>query len=262
MRWWERLLPLVLLTLVVLLSTQSPNLAAQPRPDTNQQIGDRHPLQAYSPFEAALLKSLSTLESQQETRYREQKAADAEWWPPSPSWAVVYVTVAYVIVACFQWFTIRRQANIADLSIKITQRAALGVKRIVADLSRGTVVVFIQNFGSSAASDIHVSVMTIGLNEAPRTLDYGAIAIPDTRNIAQGELMPEVEFAIPIQMEEPLSDTNVEAINAKTGFLYVLGFVKYHDGFERRELVVRYYYEPGPPISVFVSCPQQAARKA
>jgi hypothetical protein len=127
MPWWGLFLPLALLTPILLLSAegQRPNLRAKSRTDTNHEVSDRHPPQlTYSPFEAALLNSLRDLHNQQETRYREQRTADAVWWPPPPSWAVVYVTIGYVVVAVLQWCAIRRQANIAVVATTVAKRHA------------------------------------------------------------------------------------------------------------------------------------------
>jgi len=91
--------------------------------DNHGNANEGHPPQmVQSPFEAALLEELRTIASQQETARREDEANEKRWWPPSPSWAIVYVTVVYVIVASFQWCAIRRQANIAEITLTETSR--------------------------------------------------------------------------------------------------------------------------------------------
>jgi hypothetical protein len=97
----------------------------QPKPDTYHQPDEGHPPQvSYSPFEAAFLKTLSALTDEQKAKDREEQAAEQRWWPPTAPWAVVYVTVAYVIVAAFQLSAIRRQAKIANDTLLEARKAA------------------------------------------------------------------------------------------------------------------------------------------
>jgi hypothetical protein len=101
----------------------------KPKAKNDQKIDKPHPPQMVAtPTESAILKALSGLIDEEKAKYEEQKADDKRWWPPSATWAVVYVTIAYVIVAICQWAAIRRQANIAERSITELERPWLIVQ--------------------------------------------------------------------------------------------------------------------------------------
>jgi hypothetical protein len=80
---------------------------------------DRNPPEVVqsSSFEAQILESLRAIIRQQQTARTEDQANEKRWWPPSPSWAIVYVTFVYVVIAIFQWQAIRRQADVAERAL-------------------------------------------------------------------------------------------------------------------------------------------------
>lgn len=54
---------------------------------------------------------------------REQERADEKrWWPPTPSWAIVYATFFYILVAVGQLWAIYYQATIAKRTITHFER--------------------------------------------------------------------------------------------------------------------------------------------
>jgi hypothetical protein len=94
----------------------------EPTPEAHSDVNKGNPPQVIeSPFESEIAESLRAMEGIQKTARDEDKSNEQRWWPPSASWAVVYVTVAYVFVAIFQWRSIKRQADLADRSAKISQ---------------------------------------------------------------------------------------------------------------------------------------------
>src|SRR5262245_17658256 len=43
--------------------------------------------------ESAIVKALNAFVDEEQTRRRKEKANEERWWPPTASWAIVYVTV-------------------------------------------------------------------------------------------------------------------------------------------------------------------------
>jgi len=114
-------------------AAQSPSATAPSKPPAIQSLktrADVHtdvakgnpPRTLESPFETEIAEALRAIERQQEITRAEDQAREERWWPPSPSWAIVYVTVAYVIVAAFQWWSIKRQADIAERTLTEIER--------------------------------------------------------------------------------------------------------------------------------------------
>ncbi len=82
----------------------------KPTTDHNENINERYPPEVVK-WEIEILEALRAITHEQQTARRENQANEKRWWPPSPSWAIVYVTVGYVFVAILQWGVIRRQAD-------------------------------------------------------------------------------------------------------------------------------------------------------
>jgi hypothetical protein len=131
----------------------------EPTAHNGNDAENRHPPQIIeSPFETEIVEALRAIERQQQTARTQDRANEKRWWPPSPSWAIVYVTVVYVIVAICQWSGIRRQANIAERALtadKIPYVYMLAVDRPTY-LSRGDTHVVqikyrLKNYGGGPA---------------------------------------------------------------------------------------------------------------
>jgi hypothetical protein len=76
-------------------------------------------------FEAAIVKALGSIMNGQESAHKQTEANEEWWrWPPSPSCAMVFVTLIYVGVALFQLGAISRQANIAEKSANAAKLSA------------------------------------------------------------------------------------------------------------------------------------------
>ncbi len=102
-----------------------------PTAGDHDDAGEGQPPQtAKSPFEAELVEALRAMVRQQQTARIEDQANEKRWWPPSPSWAIVYVTVIYVVVAIFTLLAVKRQADIADDSLHQVQRGRISLHGI------------------------------------------------------------------------------------------------------------------------------------
>ncbi|HEY9157885.1 hypothetical protein [Candidatus Binatus sp.] len=106
----------------------------------------RPPQTLKSPFEAELLEALRAIARQQQTVRREDQAKEKRWWPPSPSWAIVYVTVIYVVatviyvaVAIFTLRAVKRQADIAEEIPSIIEAPHISVGMIAHIVEHGGV---------------------------------------------------------------------------------------------------------------------------
>jgi hypothetical protein len=102
----------------------------KPTPDNHHQVDEDegHPPRLIDPAQAEVIEALRVISRQQETARQQDQANEKRWWPPSPSWAIVYVTIAYVMIALFQLVAIHRQANIADRTLKLVERPYLGFR--------------------------------------------------------------------------------------------------------------------------------------
>ena len=87
-----------------------------------------------SPTVTVEIKQENTTESANKSKDVTQDSKDEWMWPPSPAWAAVIVagvsafaTVIYAIISFFQWCAIRRQADIAETSLRKIGRAYLQV---------------------------------------------------------------------------------------------------------------------------------------
>jgi hypothetical protein len=90
--------------------------------DADSQINNRQPPQLIPPsVESEIVKALRAIVTEQQAARHEQQLQEKRWWPPSASWAIVYVTVVYVLVAFFQLHSISRQADIAERILSETR---------------------------------------------------------------------------------------------------------------------------------------------
>jgi hypothetical protein len=134
MRWLSEFSLLVLMFLVLLSNAESTSANALPTPTpSNNSKAEKHdrvdrrqpPQMVETTFEAAVVKALGSIINSQESAHKQTEANEEWWrWPPSPSCAIVFVTLMYVGVAYYQLRAIRRQADIAEKSANAAKISA------------------------------------------------------------------------------------------------------------------------------------------
>jgi hypothetical protein len=135
------------------LSSKPPALQShKPTANHRNDVDERRPPQIVkSPFEAEIVEALRAITREQQTSRAEDQANEKRWWPPSPSWAIVYVTVIYVGVAIFQWFGIYRQANIAQRALVLGERPYLRLSRSTLNIGNLNCDIAVTNDGRNFA---------------------------------------------------------------------------------------------------------------
>jgi hypothetical protein len=140
---------------------------AQSQTEADQQVDQRHPPEVINPrAQSEIGEALRAIEKDREAERREDKARETWWWPPSASWAIVYVTVIYVFVAGFQWAAIWRQANIAEQTLIAGREPYLAATdlRIIKTLENNNVTTLgisyrLTNYGPGPAVVGHAAVI-------------------------------------------------------------------------------------------------------
>src|SRR5258708_6665495 len=98
---------LIPIALGIFLSAVAETVALPTQPKQNEQnaqdrlrVGQEQPPEiTRTPIESVAIKALDAIAREQETARQEQETKEKRWWPPAPDWALVYVTVVYVIAA-------------------------------------------------------------------------------------------------------------------------------------------------------------------
>jgi len=234
-----------------------------------------------SRFETTLLDTLRAIEHDQQTAGTQDQADNSRWWPPSPSWAIVYVTVVYVIVAICQWSGIRRQATAAEAQAsnlektllateKAAEAAKLSADAAVAgsvahlhlmrlwiegrepggDIMDGGVGVVdpmlhygFTNYGKTPAFLIEMcweSLIAPRLPAAPIYKNRGEIGHDLFVVAAEQDINHKFKWSH--LFEKYLTEDDVTPVRRMEQRLYVYGFFRYRDAFERHWRVGFAYY--------------------
>lgn len=229
--------------------TSTPTLQGrEPSPKTHGQIDHGQPPQIpESRFETTLLETLRTIEHDQQTARAQEQADNRRWWPPSPSWAAVYVTVVYVIVAIFQWSGIRRQADIADRSLKMAQRAAISILDVRFDQHWKTTW-DVKNTGKLPATEIGGGVLgqpSQRDREPPRptreshqftTSPFGDVIAPDEVRSRDFHLVRSPQSPLALISAEQQR----EIMAGESNFVFAI-VVTYNDGFDENRTTWRWF---------------------
>jgi hypothetical protein len=208
----------------------------------------------------------------------EQKKPAQKWYqrPSITDWGILGVTLAYAFISLGLLNATRTQAGLAKQSadtakestdaakasveiakntMVLAHRAALGIKGIHFVLSaNSTMIVFIENFGRIAASEIRIQIRTFRNTARPDSVDWSRMMPPDENRLTEGEIMPGVPHPIPITSAF-LPDDQIQAIRNKTQYIYLSGRIVYDDGSGTdRMLLVRFAYEAdsGNWLTIFV----------
>jgi hypothetical protein len=134
MRWWGRFLPLVLLTLVVLLSAA--NGASKDRPDENKEKTPKQsettkrqepqiPFTIWQATVAALNEAIRTIDQQSKTADKQANAYRETYFSPPVvvNIALAFIGVGYLVFSCLQWLSTRK-------TMRVTQRAYVNVTKV------------------------------------------------------------------------------------------------------------------------------------
>ena len=106
-------------------------LGAKTESKANQDVNQGNPPEvAQMPAQSEIAEALRAIKKQRESERREDSAREAWWWPPSASWAIVYATFLYALVATFQWGAISRQAKLAEKTLSLQFRPELIVRDV------------------------------------------------------------------------------------------------------------------------------------
>lgn len=175
--------------------------------------------------------------------------AEKRWWPPSSSWALVYATLAYLVVAFCQWRAIHRQATIANKTLALSNRPKLKVRAFVVKSDIGNtspgkidwemeIAFEVANYGGT---DAHVTESNCTIvfspfdqsSELPMTPPYEAtnelseFATPGTV-LRAGQYYPFVRTsAVPPPDRERFKDQLKDRAVAAHFIVHVLGYIGY-----------------------------------
>jgi len=263
-------LPVILIASVLLLSaasvhaqSSSANPAASISPskaiDHNAQTQNDHKVDNRQPpqlpdssVESAVIKALRAITDEREAARKQYQANDKRWWPPSPSWAIVYVTIAYVVIAFFQLRSIGHQADIAEVSAAAAKKSADIAERSLSVSERpwisaqdwqlqkpedpdGILVLQfnLRNFGKSPAwiTNLLVKFTTIEAgSDFPPEPNYTS-AFATLQLGVRGRIVPPGEFIKRDCLFEELVLTDLMQTRWKQGLMYffVYGLVDYED---------------------------------
>jgi hypothetical protein len=163
--------------------------------------------------------------------------------------AAIVSAIFITVFTCGLLITSRKQWWVANEGMRLGNRAALGIASIQFDLSikPPIIVVFVQNYGGRlAATKIRVNLHAMESADGPTVFATDPLSIQDVSRLTAGQMMPNVSHPIPLKTSV-LSDEQIAAIIERRSFVYIIGFIKYYDGFEDQTLPVIQCYDPGPP---------------
>ncbi len=122
MRWWEKFLTLVALTLVVILSTQSPIPSAeklvQPSPSDDVEKLQQRSAATNAPAYADPSKAQETeLAANRERHNAKDRLSRYDFWSLLAQYLIFAATLIYACVAISQLYAIHRQADLAQKTL-------------------------------------------------------------------------------------------------------------------------------------------------
>jgi len=217
------------------------------REHTTAQNAHTQEVQAISPaFYAAILGELRTLVNQEVVK-REQEHIDNKDWNTPMFWitvGLVGVGGGYIVVGLCQLAAIKKQADIAERSLRIAQRAVIGIKGIHFELAKRPITrIFFENYGRTGATNIRTQIKGYVDTDPPNKTDYVGQELPQIVKEVVAELMPNIVAVQPLDTDlTELSDEFIAAIREGRMYAYVVGRIFYHDGFEDRETPLFCYW--------------------
>jgi hypothetical protein len=200
MRWSEISCFSMLLALALALSAGSGLAQSKPRTKehktaatvgaaaTNEQNQQPQvPLATLEASRTAFLDALRSMQNQQEAEAKQTRADNEAFLSPLRiQKGLLLIGIIYTVFACFQWWSIRRQANIANTSLAQLKRqvevqehsvfraqsALMFVRDAEADDAAGTMKVVLHNYGTTPANIFEVSLQSCVLRAFPDEPKY------------------------------------------------------------------------------------------
>ena len=175
------------------------------------------------------VRSISTAERKTNEETKTNGDDNPYRWPPTSGWAIVFITIAYVIVSFLQLCAIRRQATIAQQALTTAERAwvCVGFERSYI-LGDGSIDLCIFNTGKSVGhiKDIQLFGFDVVDKGTPIPDNPTSVQPPGlgTWSIFPGENTIQ-------RWNVRLDPTSIPYIIAETKLLRIHGFVQYTDIF-------------------------------
>ena len=223
----------------------------KPKAQDNSEIRKRQPPQVVkTPAESMIVKALRALGDEEKARDEERKADDKRWWPPSATWAIVYVTIVYVIVAIFQWAAINEQA-ITTRELAYLEMPWINVKPIPVDPLNWP---FTQTTGAIPPFLITVKWHAKNMGRSPAfltnlSINFKPVPYPVANEIPQYDLFAEFSEMLigpngdSHDSEWPLeiNQADLQGIMNHQMCIGFYGFAEYYDTLRKEKCVSRFF---------------------
>lgn len=190
---------------------------------------------------------------------KDDNSYDIWRWPPSSGWAIVFVTIAYVIVAFAQWCAIHRQANISQKALTTSERAWIGFG-FDRPYILGNDCIDLQIFNSGKSVGHIKDIQLFGfeavakgerISDKPKPVQPPGLG---TWSIFPGESTPQ-------RWDVRLEPEDIPGIAEKTKLLPIHGHIKYVDIFGNEHITKLYRVwmsDKGPMDGIFAIPPDAA----
>jgi hypothetical protein len=197
-------------------------------PQNQRQAG------APTAFEKSLIESLRTIADQQKAEYEQRRADQKPWWIDP---ALLGVGCIYTVFAGFQWWAIRRQADITERTITHLERPWLIVRPGTPENWPFHIDYAITKFPINIA--VMSSVSNVGRSPAflvQQHINVVVASIPSETDQPQytepkpfAELMIEPKGVHSQRAGENISEAEFKSIITGQQCIMFFGFVKYFD---------------------------------
>jgi len=222
--------------------------AAAKLPDSTQQNEVKELLSVLQASETAFLGALRTIEHQAEAERKQARPEPETYSSPSVKVQIglLIVGVVYSLLAALQWSAIREQGRIANESLRISQRANLGIEDI--RFEDGRVKYRVRNSGHTTATEINGGVYNLGTSAHVTHRILQLITDPFGRVMSPGEseeheaplIEPVREGVQPLISKQNIADAIAGKIPIQIGIAHT-----YMDGFDNQRTSWRFFlYEP------------------
>jgi hypothetical protein len=183
-----------------------------------------------------------------------------------PNWAecvIAGATCVYAFFACAQWYELRSTVAETAKSLRLDQRAWIGVEKIDPKAppvvgKPASISVTFKNTGKTPARNI-VSVAVVD----PVTTGKPDFSYTE-KHLQLGTMQPSGEAFIKVTATQsrstgkdaPLTEPLLEALKSGSIRLYVHGEITYEDIFRRPHLMTFCYFLLEPELNSYAACPE------
>jgi hypothetical protein len=135
-----------------------------------------------------------------------------------------------------------KQSGLTQKSLRVSERAYVGVETVTADLENREILIKLQNIGHVPASTLSLQGQHIRAT-TKETDPQGAVFRWDAGAV---ELFPGTPMPVVVSLEN-VEQSELDAILSKTKILYIGGTIQYDDGFGNHEKTTfAFRYDPPP----------------